>query len=104
MNYYSVVHIQGQGYGYITPKDWAGIPVQHRDRVHVLAMFNTELGAQRAYSALPQEWVGKPGLHYWGGEWWQSTGMVTIHTGQKIELNIPADCQVPVVQHRGGLS
>ena len=104
MNHHRVVYIQGQGYGYITPKDWAGIPVRHRDRVHILATFDAELKAQRAYSVLPQEWVGKPGLHYWGGEWWQSTGMVTIHTGQRIELNIPADFPVPTVQRRGRLS
>ena len=99
MNHYRVVYIRGLGYGYITPEDWAGYSVRHKSRVRVLAMLNTESEAQRAYSALPQEWVDKPGLHYWGGEWWQSTGMVTIHTGQRIELNIPVDCPA-IVQHR----
>ena len=101
MNHHRVVYIQGLGYGYITPEDWARYSARRRSRVHVLATFNTELEAQRAYSALPQEWVNKPGLHYWGGEWWRSTGVVTIHTGDKIKLNIPVGSPVPVVQHRG---
>ena len=102
MNHYCVVYIQGQGYGYITPKDWAGIPVRHRSRIRVLVTFNTELEAQRAYRALPQEWADKPGLHYHNGEWWQSTSKIVIHAGQKIELHIPADRPVPVIQRPVG--
>lgn len=89
MNHHRVVYIQGQGYGYITPEDWAGYSVRRKSRVHVLAIFDTEPEAQKAFSALPQEWVNESGLHYWGGEWWQSLGKVTIHTGQEVELNIP---------------
>lgn len=100
MNHYSVVYIQGQGYGYLTPKDWANIPVLHRSRVHVLAGFSTELEAQRAYNALPPEWADKSKLHYHNGEWWQSTDEVITYAGRETELFILADRPVPTIQHQ----
>lgn len=99
MEKYRVVYIQGQGYGWLTPEDWAGVPPLYRERVHILATFDTEKEARDAYHHLPQEWEDKSSLHYTGGEWWQSTGeVVTGPTGQPVELFVPADRPVPVVR------
>jgi hypothetical protein len=99
MDKYRVVYIQGQGYGWLIPEDWAEIPPLYRERVHILAAFDTEREARDAYHRLPQEWGDKSSLHYTGGEWWQSTDeVVTGQTGQPVELFVPADRPVPVIR------
>ncbi len=94
-----VVYVRGQGYGYLTPQEWDSVPdLYRRERIHVIALCDTEAEAQAVYARLPKEWQDKPGLHYDNGEWWSSTGaVVSSPTGQEMELFIPADRPVPIV-------
>jgi len=97
---YRIVFVQGRGFGWFTPGDWAEIPHWERGRVHVLATVETEEEAKRMFAALPQTWERPgepPGLHYQDGEWWTSTGVHVVNPqGQDMELFAPLDRPLPV--------
>jgi len=58
--YWRVIRTR-EGFGWVTPEDWATWPEEARRRVRVLVLCDTEAGAREEFAKLPKGWLGDTG-------------------------------------------